>query len=294
MCRFIQAPGRVRPPQFPEVCKVINCLNLILFPGYRGPMVSDPEFRSFVCRQVSDLQRKLARLIRRALAFQDSALSNRAGTGTFRAAAERLVIRFFDQIPDVRTILNADVKAAYEKDPALSKGDHHLVPLAYPGLYAISIYRMAHELHVLEVPYIPRMMTELAHRRTGIDIHPGARIGRGFFIDHGTGVVIGETAIIDNDVTLYQGVTIGSLNFPQDAAGNLIRGAKRHPTMRGGTTVFANAAVLGNIEVGHRSLIGANVSLRRSVGPESIVRVPSKQREISISGPSVENVTDEP
>ena len=283
-CEYVQSQGRIRPPQEAEVRRIVKSFLSILFPGYRGRSASHPEFRSALYRRVSATQSGLSGLVRRALAFHESTVAaGSAHPSAFRSAADQIVVTFFDAIPEMRRTLDADVRAAYRNDPALPKADHHLVPLTYPGLYAVSIYRLAHELQLLNVPYLPRMMTEMAHRETGIDIHPGARIGRGFFIDHGTGVVIGETAVIGNGVTLYQSVTIGSLNFPQDASGNLVRGAKRHPTIHGGTTIFANAAVLGNIEVGHGSKIGANVSLRKSVPPESIVRVLPPQREVAVS-----------
>jgi serine O-acetyltransferase len=146
------------------------------------------------------------------------------------------------------------------------------VIFCYPGLEAITVYRLAHELHLLEIPYIPRMMTEWAHRRTGIDIHPGATIGNYFFIDHGTGVVIGETTDIGEHVKLYQGVTLGALSFATDGEGNLVRGTKRHPTLEDRVVVYANATILGgNTVVGHDAVIGSSVWLTRSVTPHATV-----------------------
>lgn len=281
-CNHAQATGRVRPPQPREVEAVVEGFLPLLFPGYRGPLPEHPGFESYVCRRVSALQHRLTRLVRRALAFHRS-VRGADGHAVGRGRADRLVAALFDALPRVRRALDADIRAAYRNDPAIEAGDQHLVPLAYPGLYAVTVYRLAHELHRLGVPYIPRMATEAAHSKTGIDIHPGATIGSGFFIDHGTGVVIGETAVVGNEVTVYQGVTLGALNFPQDAEGNPLRGAKRHPTVRGGTTVYANAAVLGPIEIGHGSKIGANVSLRTGVQPESVVRIPSDLRKLIIS-----------
>ena len=147
------------------------------------------------------------------------------------------------------------------------------VIFCYPGLEAITVYRLAHELHELGIPFIPRMMTEWAHSRTGIDIHPGATIGEYFFIDHGTGVVIGETCEIGEHVKLYQGVTLGALSFPTDDDGNLVRGHKRHPTLEDGVVVYANATILGgHTVVGHDSVIGSSVWLTRSVAPHTTVR----------------------
>jgi serine O-acetyltransferase len=164
------------------------------------------------------------------------------------------------------------VEAAFQNDPAAKTREE--IILCYPGIEAVCIYRLAHELLVLGVPYLPRLMTEWAHRRTGIDIHPGATIGGSFFIDHGTGVVIGETCEIGSGVTLYQGVTLGAWSFPRDEDGNLIRGAKRHPTLENDVTVFSNATILGGTTVvGMGSRIGSSVSLNRSVPPNTIVTI---------------------
>ncbi|MGH7139968.1 MAG: serine O-acetyltransferase, partial [Pirellulales bacterium] len=163
-----------------------------------------------------------------------------------------------------------DVQAAHDGDPAVKTLDE--IIFCYPGLEAVTIYRVAHELLDLGVPLIPRMMTEQAHSKTGIDIHPGARIGPGFFIDHGTGVVIGETCEIGEHVKLYQGVTLGAVSFATDGEGNLVRGAKRHPTIEDRVVIYANATVLGgNTVIGHDSVIGSNVCITRSVGPHTTV-----------------------
>lgn len=283
-CARITAPGHIRPPQPREVGKLLRRLLTILYPGYRGPLPTEHHFESTMKRLVSVAQTSLCRLVQRALAFEAAVVKDkRLPRNPLRAEAERIVRAFFDAIPGIRRMLDADTRAAYEGDPAVPKCDHHIIPLAYPGLYAISIYRLANILYLLDVPYVPRMMTELAHQKTGIDIHPGARISRGCFIDHGTGVTVGETAIIGENVTMYQGVTVGALNFPMDDAGKIVRGAKRHPTIKFGTKIFASASLLGDIQVGENSVIGANVSLRRSVDPESIVRVPAPFRELSIA-----------
>jgi serine O-acetyltransferase len=163
-------------------------------------------------------------------------------------------------------LLATDVRAAYDGDPACKNLDE--VILCYPGLEAVTVYRLAHELHGLGVPFIPRMMTEWVHRQTGIDIHPGAQIGPHFFIDHGTGVVVGETCEIGAYVKLYQGVTLGALSFPTDADGKVIRNMKRHPTIEDRVVIYANATVLGGKTViGHDSVIGSSVWLTRSVAP---------------------------
>ncbi|MBN8627473.1 MAG: serine acetyltransferase, partial [Planctomycetes bacterium] len=166
--------------------------------------------------------------------------------------------------------LAMDVQAAYDGDPAVKGPDE--VIFCYPGLEAITVYRLAHVLYQLEVPLIPRMMTEWAHGKTGIDIHPGATIGSHFFIDHGTGVVIGQTCEIGNHVKLYQGVTLGALSFQTDGDGNLVRGTKRHPTLEDRVVIYANATVLGGLTViGHDSVIGSSVWLTRSIEPRTTV-----------------------
>ena len=179
---------------------------------------------------------------------------------------------FLKQLPALQATLQTDVEAAFNGDPAARSQEEIL--LCYPGIEAITVYRIAHLLHQLRVPYIPRMMTEWAHRETGIDIHPGAAIGSSFFIDHGTGVVIGETCVIGSGVTLYQGVTLGAWSFPRDDDGNLIRGTKRHPTLEDNVTVYSNATILGGTTVvGAGSQIGSSVSLNRSVPPNTIVTI---------------------
>ena len=178
---------------------------------------------------------------------------------------------FVESFPAIRKITETDVQAAYEGDPAATSPTE--VVLAYPGLYAITTHRIAHELYKLHVPIIPRIMSELAHSKTGIDIHPGATIGEGFFIDHGTGVVIGETTVIGKNVKLYQGVTLGALSFPKDpATGVLMKGHKRHPNIEDNVVIYAGATILGgDTTIGHDSEIGGNVWLIESVPPCSRV-----------------------
>ncbi len=186
--------------------------------------------------------------------------------------ATDLARRFLSALPRLQAALRADIQAAFDGDPAARTSDE--IILCYPGIAAVLIYRVAHELHQLGIPYLPRILTEWAHCETGIDIHPGAKIGPQFFIDHGTGVVIGETCEIGTAVTLYQGVTLGAWSFPRDEDGNLIRGEKRHPTLEDNVTVYSNATILGGTTViGAGSLIGSNVTLSRSVMPNTIVTI---------------------
>lgn len=176
---------------------------------------------------------------------------------------EEITIRFLQSIPQVREVIQTDVEAFYQGDPAASGVDE--IICCYPGLFAVTVYRMAHVLHTLGVPLLPRMMTEYAHSLTGIDIHPGAEIGRWFFIDHGTGIVIGETTVIGDHVKLYQGVTLGALST---RGGQSLRGKKRHPTVEDNVTIYAGASILGgNTVIGRDSVIGANVFITSSVSP---------------------------
>ena len=181
--------------------------------------------------------------------------------------SEDVVLRFFDDIPELRRVLNTDVRAAYEGDPAASSIEE--VVFSYPSVQAITAYRVAHELFMSDVPMIPRIITEYAHSKTGIDINPGAQIGESFFIDHGTGVVIGATATIGNNVKLYQGVTLGALSVSRGEI-NGRRGQKRHPTIEDDVTIYAGASIHGGETViGKGSVIGGNVWLTKSVPPGS-------------------------
>ncbi|MEA5039141.1 MAG: serine O-acetyltransferase EpsC [Clostridiaceae bacterium] len=186
------------------------------------------------------------------------------------AGADGIVCRFLQSLPGVARALSSDVRAAYEGDPAAESEEE--VMLAYPAFEAISIYRLAHQLYELDVPLIPRMMTEQAHRTTGIDIHPGAEIGSSFFIDHGTGVVIGETCTIGEHVKLYQGVTLGAKSFETDEHGNPVKGIKRHPDIGDHVVIYAGATILGGgTVIGDHCIIGGNVWLTRSVGPGNTI-----------------------
>ncbi|NDH06168.1 serine acetyltransferase, partial [bacterium] len=232
----------------------------ILFPGYfRRQNLHIANVEYYVGDLIDGLHDKLIVQITRALLHeQENQASAEIKKHDLEAMAQQRTVEFLKKIPDIRMILEEDVQAAFEGDPA-AKG-HHEIIFCYPGIEAISIYRLAHQLLVLGIPLIPRMMTEYAHSKTGIDIHPGARIGPRFFIDHGTGVVIGETCDIGVNVKLYQGVTLGALSFPRDSSGNIIRGKKRHPTLEDDVVVYANATILGgDTVVGKGTVIGSNV-----------------------------------
>jgi serine O-acetyltransferase len=193
---------------------------------------------------------------------------------------ESVAVRFMKRLADVRALLSQDVEAAYQGDPASQS--YAEIAVSYPSIRALAIYRVAHELHEIGVPLLPRIMTEYAHDRTGMDIHPGARIGERFFVDHGTGVVIGETAEIGTRVRLYQGVTLGALSLRDGAA---LRGRKRHPTVEDDVTIYAGATILGGKTViGQGSVIGGNVWLTRSVPPHSRVVAEPPQQQVSEDG----------
>lgn len=184
--------------------------------------------------------------------------------------AGRLTMEYLEFLPGVRDLLRADVQAAYEGDPAAASTDE--VILCYPGLLAIAVHRLAHPLHCLGVPLIPRITNEWAHFRTGADIHPGARIGRSFFIDHGTGTVIGETSVIGDRVKLYQGVTLGALSFARNPDGSLVKGGRRHPTVEDDVTIYAGATILGGKTViGRGAVIGGGTWITSSVAPGACI-----------------------
>ncbi|MDR3323633.1 MAG: serine O-acetyltransferase, partial [Zoogloeaceae bacterium] len=183
------------------------------------------------------------------------------------AQASAIVQAFATRLPKVRNLLDSDIRAAYEGDPAARSVDEVLV--CYPGIFAITYHRLAHELYALGVPLVARIIAEIAHSSTGIDIHPGASIGSSFFIDHGTGVVIGETTVIGERVRIYQAVTLGAKRFPVDEHGNLLKGGARHPLVEDDVVIYAGATILGRITIGRGSSIGGSVWLTRSVPPES-------------------------
>ena len=268
--------GHCPLPKYEEVVSAVQDLRDIIYPGYRrreGLHIGNVTYH--VGDLIDGLHDTLTVQIARA--FQHEARVERGiepsdDTEDYQAKGQRTAIAFLERLPSVRQLLAMDVQAAFDGDPACKNLDE--VILCYPGLEAVTVYRLAHELHSLGVPFIPRMMTEWTHRETGIDIHPGARIGHHFFIDHGTGVVIGETCDIGNHVKLYQGVTLGALSFPTDASGNLIRNMKRHPTLEDRVVIYASATILGGKTViGHDCVVGSSVWLTQSVEPHTTVTI---------------------
>lgn len=260
-----------------EVVEIVDDLYELVFPGFgRRQNLHQGNVGYHVGELVDSLQERLSEQIRRALNRRHCEEKNVPATAIDpdeRAARARtLAHEFLEALPRVRSVLSDDVQAAFDGDPA-AKGFDEII-FCYPGTYAIAVFRLAHHLHRLGVPLIPRMMTEHAHSRTGIDIHPGATIGHRFFIDHGTGVVIGETTEIGENVKLYQGVTLGALSFPKDDDGALIRDRKRHPTIEDGVVIYANATILGgNTVIGRNSVVGSSVWITRSVEPNTTVTI---------------------
>ncbi|HEY9071715.1 MAG TPA: serine O-acetyltransferase EpsC [Candidatus Ozemobacteraceae bacterium] len=266
-------------PDKREIARVIEDALFLLFPGYYGD--SQLSFESMELQagyRIATLYERLqAQVLRESLHSCKFAHRSCRHCQDYAAVIARTLI---ETLPTIRELLEDDVRAAFRNDPAASSFDE--IIFSYPGLEAIAVYRLAHFLSDQGLVLMPRIMTEWAHARTGIDIHPGAKIGRSFFIDHGTGVVIGQTTVIGERVTLYQGVTLGALNFPRDAHGNVIRHAKRHPTIEDDVVIYAGATILGgNTIIGRGSVIGGNVWLTESVPPET--RVLNARPELRIT-----------
>jgi len=252
------------------VCRVLDELISILFPGCHGHGPAraadlDAELRHQLCGTALALKGQIRRALEYQCTIDDCEDCNRC-----EQKAEEAVAVLIQQIPEIQDLLQHDIDAAYEGDPAARSTME--VVMSYPGVYAVIVHRIAHVLYSQHIPLIPRIMSEHAHSVTGIDIHPGAQIGHGFFIDHGTGVVIGETCEIGDHVKLYQGVTLGALSFEKDEHGHLVKGIKRHPNLGDHVVIYAGATLLGGqTHIGHHSVIGGNVWLTHSVPPGSKV-----------------------
>jgi serine O-acetyltransferase len=251
-------------PSQEKVIAIVEQAKRILFPGYfTRSKLHAANLEYYIGKQTTDLYDQLAEQI--VMAIRHDCRRNELPCTNCETRSHRLALAFVQSLPRVAGLLATDVRAALEGDPATKSPDE--VIFCYPGLLATIIFRLAHELYLLKVPIIPRIMTEYAHNQTGIDIHPGATIGQSFFIDHGTGVVIGETTIIGDNVRIYQGVTLGALSLPRDA-GEKMRNMKRHPTIEDNVIVYSNTTILGGETViGKGSVIGGNIWLTESVAP---------------------------
>ncbi len=273
--------GEENLPSRDMIVQLVERLLTLVFPGYFGERVPrDTDLELFAASILDRLAVDLAEVIEQTLLFccrHPCSCSQLWAPGAdgdlahdIAMVSRRLSLDYLDQLPDVRIALRQDVQAAYEGDPAAVNTDE--IILCYPGTFAIAVYRLAHALHRLGVPLAPRIMTEWAHHRTGVDIHPGARIAPAFFIDHGTGVVIGETTEIGERVKLYQGVTLGARSFPRLPDGTLVKGGKRHPTVEDDVTIYANATILGGETViGRGAVIGGGAWITSSVPPGTTV-----------------------
>jgi len=273
--RDIDRLDRFGRPDKDAVIDIIGKLQRIVFPGY----FKEKNYRIYNIKNnlstlMEDVMFNLQRQV--ALVFQDAGEDEQPA----QSHAQEVVLQFFEQIPQVRAYVQTDLQASYDGDPAAT-GMAEII-YAYPGLFAITVYRLAHVLYTLGVPMLPRIMTEYAHSVTGIDIHPGATVGKYFFIDHGTGIVIGETTIIGENVKIYQGVTLGGLST---RGGQNLRGKRRHPTIEDNVTIYANASILGGETViGQGCVIGASAFITQSVPPCTTVSMKSQELQFRSCG----------
>ena len=268
--------GSAPLPSVEEVRRLVSLAKSIIFTDYFYKRQPEEQIRQhYIGVNMEELYALLRRQIARGLQFCDECSEE-----DVLPTAEELALRFIDQLPEVKRLLYTDVEAMFQNDPAAT--NYGEVIYCYPIVNTMTHYRLAHVLHQMQVPVIPRIITEQAHSRTGIDIHPGAQIGEYFAIDHGTGVVIGETCIIGSHVTLYQGVTLGAKSFKYDAEGNMLN-VPRHPIIEDRVTIYSNASVLGRITIGHDSVIGGNIWLTHDVPPGSRI-LQSKAVDVSFQG----------
>jgi serine O-acetyltransferase len=255
-----------------KILEILDLLVEVLFPGYTGRRTITKSNIDFIVGDIMcQIYAELSEQIERAYRYQ--CRIKKCEDCDCRTMAENVTQHLLTQLPRIREVLKGDVKAAFDGDPAAKSYEE--IVISYPCIIAITTYRIAHELYLKQVPLIPRIMTECAHAKTGIDIHPGASIGKNFFIDHGTGVVIGETSIIGDNVKLYQGTTLGALSFPKDERGRIIKGGKRHPTIEDNVTIYAEATILGDVTIGKGAVIGGNVWIKESVPPGVTVTTPN-------------------
>jgi len=268
--------GSAPLPDVEEVRRIISLAKSIIFTDYFYKRQPEEQIRQhYIGVNMEEFYGLLRRQIARGLQFCEE-----CSEGDVLPRAEKLALQFIDQLPEVKRLLYTDVEAMFNNDPAAT--NYGEVIYCYPVVNTMTHYRLAHVLHQMKVPVIPRIITEQAHSKTGIDIHPGATIGEYFAIDHGTGVVIGETTIIGSHVTLYQGVTLGAKSFKYDAEGNMLN-VPRHPIIEDNVTIYSNASILGRITIGHDSVIGGNIWLTHDIPPYSRI-LQSKAVDVSFQG----------
>jgi serine O-acetyltransferase len=272
-------------PSRDALIQAMQVLHSVLFPGYHGSSeIDEDSLRFTVGAKLDQVRRVMQEQIRRGLCFACKE-ANPTRCGQCDGRTTFITSTFLSRLPEVRRLLAADVQAAYNGDPAATSPDETI--LCYPGLLAITHHRLAHELYRLEVPILPRIIAEHAHSLTGIDIHPGASIGESFFIDHGTGVVIGETCVIGNRVRVYQGVTLGAKSFPLDEHGNPIKNIPRHPIVEDDVVIYGGATILGRITIGKGTVIGGNVWVTRSTPPASTITQAAFRQETFSQGDGI-------
>ena len=262
----IRFDSKIKMPSLEALRELMERLRAVFFPGYYSPAYpSESSQRYHLSANLDSVYRILASELRSGYCF------SRSNSMDCEEAPDchNMASRFIDMLPEIRRKLEGDVQAAYEGDPAAKSPGETI--FCYPSIQVMTNHRVAHELYRLGVPLIPRIISEMAHSETGIDIHPGATIGDNFFIDHGTGVVIGETCIIGNGCQLYQGVTLGALSFPKEEDGTLTKGLPRHPILEDDVVVYSGATILGRITIGRGSMIGGNVWVTKDVSPGSKV-----------------------
>ena len=264
-------------PSVKDVAKIIELLKTILFPGYFDNAHIKPNtMKYYTGSSIDMLYLNLAEQIKRGECFACS-YDEAASCSDCEIKAKNSTLEFIECLPSIREMLTLDTNAAYEGDPAAKQPGETI--FCYPSLSALTSHRIAHKLAELEVQLIPRIISELSHSDTGIDIHPGACIGKRFFIDHGTGVVIGETSVIGNNVRLYQGVTLGAKSFPLDINGNPIKGIKRHPNIEDDVIIYSGATILGAVTIGKAAVIGGNVWIKNDISPGTTVGVSGIYKE---------------
>jgi serine O-acetyltransferase len=270
-------------PDVSELGKAMNLMIKILFPGYFGESGLNIEnLKNYIGVYVHELSDILREQIKRGIYFGSNGKGDYA---EIKQMAKDKTYAFIEKLPEIKRMLNADITATFNGDPAAK--DRGVIIYCYPGIKAITNHRIAHELLKLDIPLIPRIISEMAHSLTGIDIHPGARIGESFAIDHGTGVVIGETCRIGSNVKIYQGVTLGALSFPLDENGNPIKGIDRHPIIEDNVIIYSGATILGRITVGNGSVVGGNVWLTHDVPPNSKILQRKPKENAFIDGAGI-------
>jgi serine O-acetyltransferase len=262
---FRPAPNRA------SLKAIIGDIFELLFPGRSGGQILNektviPHIKTLMSRVSDNLEHQIFL----GYFHENPFKLEETDTSSYEKIARETIIELLKALPQLRIMMKEDAQAAFDGDPAATSVQETI--LTYPGICALTMHRISHFLYEKKVPLIPRMLSEIIHNQTGIDIHPGATIGRSLFIDHGTGVVIGETTIIGNNVKIYQGVTLGSLSFPKDACGSLIRGAKRHPSIGDFVTIYANATILGDITIGEHTIVGSSAWIHKDVPSYSFVQ----------------------